>query len=193
MKSKTHSDDRRVRRTHDRLHAALIPLILEKGYDAVTIQDLLDRADVGRTTFYAHYRDKHELLDRGIRDLLRLDARPPERCTGATERLLRFSLPFLEHVERYREHGELPMDPSGAAAIHEHLRRVLEDALASELRSELGRHPASRADAVPAELLARHVAGTFVLALGWWLEHPERSAREVDGWFRKLVGGVLGD
>jgi AcrR family transcriptional regulator len=185
--------DRRVEKTRTLLHGALASLVHEKPYDDIVVQEILTRADVGRSTFYAHYRDKDELLDRGIRDLLRLDARPPERCTGATERLLRFSLPFLEHVERYREHGELPMDPSGAAAIHEHLRRVLEDALASELRSELGRHPASRADAVPAELLARHVAGTFVLALGWWLEHPERSAREVDGWFRELVGGVLGD
>lgn len=184
--------DRRVQRTRTLLHGALASLVHEKSYDDIVVQEILTRADVGRSTFYAHYRDKDELLDRGIRDLLRMGVRPPERCTDGTERLLRFSLPFLEHVERYREHGVLPMDATGAAAIHERLRRVLEDALAPELRAELDRRPAPSAHAIPAELLARHVAGSFVLALGWWLEHPAHSAREVDALFRRLVGPVLG-
>ena len=83
------------------------------------------------------------------------------------------------------------MDASGAAAIHDHLRRVLEDALALELRAEMRRRPVTPIDSIPPGLLARHVAGTFVLALGWWLEHPTRSARDVDAWFRALVEPVL--
>ena len=54
--------DRRVRRTRQLLRDALMELTLERGYDHVTIQDILDRADVGRSTFYAHYRDKDDLL-----------------------------------------------------------------------------------------------------------------------------------
>src|SRR5437867_644732 len=53
--------DRRVRRTTRALIEALVALVLEKRYDAITIQDLLDRADVGRSTFYAHYRGKDDL------------------------------------------------------------------------------------------------------------------------------------
>lgn len=56
------SPDRRVRRTKLLLHRALIELILEKGYSRTTVQDILDRADVGRSTFYSHYRDKDDLL-----------------------------------------------------------------------------------------------------------------------------------
>ena len=184
--------DRRVHDTRTQLHDALASLVHEKPYDDIVVKEIVARADVGRSTFYAHYRDKDELLDRGIRDLLRLDVQPPERWTCATERILRFSLPFLEHVAGYREHGVLPMDASGAAAIHDHLRRVLEDALARELRAAMRRRSDSPLDSIPPGLVARHVAGTFVLALGWWLEHPTRSARDVDAWFRALVEPVLG-
>jgi hypothetical protein len=61
--------DRRVRRTHRLLHQALMSLVLEKKYEAVTVQDILDRADVGRSTFYTHFGDKDELLRDGLRYL----------------------------------------------------------------------------------------------------------------------------
>ncbi len=54
--------DRRVQRTRQLLQDALVSLIQEKGYEAVTVQDILDQANVGRSTFYAHFRDKEELL-----------------------------------------------------------------------------------------------------------------------------------
>ena len=54
--------DRRTRRTRRSLREALFALILEKGYDAVTIEHITERADLGRTTFYLHYRDKEDLL-----------------------------------------------------------------------------------------------------------------------------------
>lgn len=56
------STDRRVRRTRRLLHRSLIELMVERGYARITVQDVLDRADVGRSTFYSHYRDKDDLL-----------------------------------------------------------------------------------------------------------------------------------
>src|SRR5688500_10053452 len=64
------AEDRRVRRTTDALVDALIHLVVEKGYDAVTVQDLLDHADIGRSTFYAHYRGKDDLLTKSFERLL---------------------------------------------------------------------------------------------------------------------------
>jgi AcrR family transcriptional regulator len=58
----TTTPDRRVRRTRQALQDALFTLMTEKGYDAVTVQDTIDRADVGRSTFHSHYADKDELL-----------------------------------------------------------------------------------------------------------------------------------
>jgi AcrR family transcriptional regulator len=74
--------DRRVRRTRKLLHDAFIALIIEKCYEKTTIQDILDRADVGRPTFYVHYRDKESLLTANF------DAMPRPRwacsCGGST-------------------------------------------------------------------------------------------------------------
>ncbi len=63
--------DRRVRRTRDSLHRALVELMIERGYDRITISEILTRADVGRSTFYTHYRDKDDLLLRSCADYLR--------------------------------------------------------------------------------------------------------------------------
>ena len=60
--SATAAQDRRVRRTRAALRDAFLALVSEKGYEKITIQDILDRADVGRSTFYVHYRDKEALL-----------------------------------------------------------------------------------------------------------------------------------
>jgi AcrR family transcriptional regulator len=65
--------DRRAARTRRSLHQALISLILRKGYDAITVQEIIDEADIGRATFYAHYRGKE--------DLLRGASRRAESCT----------------------------------------------------------------------------------------------------------------
>src|SRR4030067_3389625 len=54
--------DRRVQKTRKLLQDALIELVAEKGYESVTVQEILDKANVGRSTFYAHFQDKDQLL-----------------------------------------------------------------------------------------------------------------------------------
>ena len=61
--------DRRVHRTRRLLHKALMSLILEKKYEFITVQEVLDRADVGRSTFYMHFQDKDDLLFSGFQYL----------------------------------------------------------------------------------------------------------------------------
>ena len=62
MKKQGRKPDERIRRTHQRLGSALVQLIAEKPIDDITVQDVLDRASVGRSTFYLHFRDKNDLL-----------------------------------------------------------------------------------------------------------------------------------
>ena len=61
--------DRRIRRTQHGLREALLNLIVERGWDAVTVRDVCERADVGRSTFYVHFADKESLLLSGFDDL----------------------------------------------------------------------------------------------------------------------------
>jgi AcrR family transcriptional regulator len=68
-KTRISKPDRRVQKTKKLLTEALIELILEKGYEQTTVQDILDRANVGRATFYTHYENKDLLLVDGHRNL----------------------------------------------------------------------------------------------------------------------------
>ncbi|MFE9579485.1 TetR/AcrR family transcriptional regulator [Nocardia sp. NPDC006044] len=83
MKRLTGSTDRRVRRTKSLLHRALIELMLERGYDRISVRDILHRADVGRSTFYAHFRDKDDLLLVSSTDYLRAAVTAPGSEAGA--------------------------------------------------------------------------------------------------------------
>src|SRR5215469_3593940 len=96
--------DRRVARTRALLHRAHLALILEKGYEAVTVEDICAAADVGRSTFYAHYPNK-EALHRGGLDQLRheLVSRQAEHGDAGGGPLA-FSLPMFEHA---REHLDI--------------------------------------------------------------------------------------
>jgi AcrR family transcriptional regulator len=116
--------DRRIQKTKSLLHEALGSLIREKPYDAIVVQEILDRANVGRATFYMHFRDKDDLLVSGIHDMIR-----PVHTTKSSpsvkryERLITFSLPIFEHIQRHRHIGSAKMGVRGRAVIHEHLRK----------------------------------------------------------------------
>ncbi|WP_051132977.1 TetR/AcrR family transcriptional regulator [Nocardia paucivorans] len=81
--------DRRIRRTRDALHLALIESMLERGYERVTVSDIIARADIGRSTFYAHYRDKDDLLVVSCTEFLRREiADSPDRSPLAPVRIM---------------------------------------------------------------------------------------------------------
>ena len=165
------TEDRRVRRTKKHLQEALDSLIREKPYDEIVVQEILDRADVGRSTFYMHFRDKDELLASGIRNMLGSMPAPPEVPSAGKrpEQLLGFSLPTLEHIHRHLRVGAARMGARGRAVVHEHLRRVVAARIADDVRriAPGRRRPAG---SVPPDLLVPFVAATFILVLNWWVE-----------------------
>lgn len=188
------SKDRRVQKTRGLLHGALASLIHEKSYDAIVVKEILGRANVGRSTFYTHFRDKDELLDSGIRDVLGANAATsPVPSADLADRILRFSLPLFEHIERQRSAGNAAVDAQGHAVVHEHVERVLVELIADDLRRAGQRRP-ERGHGVPCDLLAQHVASTFVLVLNWWVESGEPlAAGKANERFRALVLPALSE
>src|SRR5712691_3374816 len=91
--------DRRIQKTQKLLHEALNSLIHEKDYDSIVVKEILDRANVGRSTFYMHFRDKDELLVTGMGDMLwSLQAAGPLSSAKWHEKIIWFSLPIFEHI-----------------------------------------------------------------------------------------------
>lgn len=113
-------EDRGVRRTRRLLHEALRSLIVEKGYDHVTVQDVIDRADVGRATFYAHFRDKDDLLMSGFEEMRKSLRRHLVTSPRAHEKPLGEGLGFaralFDHAQGHRREYRAQVG-SGAAAL----------------------------------------------------------------------------
>lgn len=180
--------DRRVERTRRTLHEALIRLIVRKGYDALTVQEIIDEADVGRATFYAHYRGKDDLLRGGferLRDELKTARKEAYRSKRG--RPLPFSLAMFEHACAYREVYRAMLGGQGSNIATSEIRRVLTEFVKEDL-SELGEDVA-----VPRDLRLQFVVGTFLTALTWCLEkRPKLQPSQIDEMFRHLITRGIG-
>jgi len=180
--------DRRVQKTQNLLREALASLILEKDYDSILVQEILDRANVGRSTFYMHFRDKDDLLVSGIKDMVRRDPSSKLASSAKTyEKLIQFSLPIFEYHDRHRRKGVARMGARGRAILHEHLRRTICELITDDVRKALqGRRKAP--GPIPATLVTEYVASTFHLVLNWWVEsRSSLRAKEINDLFRALV------
>lgn len=180
--------DRRAARTRRALHEALISLILRKGYDSITIQEIIDAADVGRSTFYAHYTSKEDLLRGGFESLRSELAGARHRASGKRHAgPLTFSLALFEHACGYKHvYRALVGGRGGAVAVNE-IRRVLSDLVQDELRA------AWEDAAVARELAVEFVVSTFLTVLTWLLTRkPKLTPFQADVMFRRLVIGGIG-
>jgi len=159
-------DDRRVRRTRQALTGALIELVLEKRYDAITIQNLLDRADVGRSTFYAHYRGKDDLLVRSFEGLLEMLDQAMDRDGAAGGRVA----PVRELFRHVGEMGEFHR-----ALVRAHMLDRVYRAGTSYLSRTIARRLAAGSaytggDAARLPALAHAFAGALFGMLRWWVD-----------------------
>ena len=188
----TNGYDRRVRRTRQLLHTALASLIHQKPYEGIVVKEILARANVGRSTFYSHFRDKQDLLETSIRDVL--EQRETLSCTrgrSVGDPILERTLRLFEHIERQRAALREPPDVRRLAGVHERLEAELVRSIVQALESR----PAARtqnAPAIPPELIAQFVASTFLVVLQWWFEKaPSRSAAEANDVLAGLLQPVL--
>jgi len=183
--------DRRAARTRRALHEALIALILRQGYEATTIQDIIDAADVGRSTFYAHYTGKEDLL-RGEFAALRAELTAARRDAsgrrdGGRDEPLAFSLAMFEHACGYKQVYRALVGGRGSAVAVNEIRRVLSDVVRDDLSGAWDDRTVSR------ELAVEFVVSTFLTVLTWLLTRkPKLAPSEADAMFRRLVIAGIG-
>jgi AcrR family transcriptional regulator len=146
------------------LQAALLGLLEERDYDAITVQDVLDRADIGRATFYAHFRDKDDLLTSGLADVLgefraRLQRQPSAEVIGF----------LFRHVAGHRHLWRSLSRGRGGSIVRRHLHDALAESLDEHLRAiAAGRRVAPR---VPLEIVVEFLVSAVLSLQFWWLEH----------------------
>ncbi|MFT3693756.1 MAG: TetR/AcrR family transcriptional regulator [Kofleriaceae bacterium] len=175
--------DRRVRRSRAELHQALVALILEKGWDRVTVQAVCDRAGVGRSTFYVHFADKEDLLVGGlehVRDELRRRTRALDRPPPFA-----FLAGLIAHADGSRKLFRAVIGKRSGLAVQRRFREIVGELMTEELHTR----------GVASELIAstsRFLTGALVEMLFAWVEgHDTSSAREVERQFVRLASRVL--
>lgn len=185
----TEKMDRRTARTKRALHGALMTLIVRKGYDAITVQDIIDEADIGRSTFYTHCTGKEDLLRSGFQMLhAELEAqRTAARRDAARGGVLGFSLAMFEHASRYKPIYRALVGGRGGVITITEIRRVLTEVVKRELSGT------EEDETLPRDLRIRFVVGTLLTTLTWWLDRrPTLAPSEVDLVFRHLVLSGIG-
>lgn len=185
MKTTEKPLDRRQRRTRKLLRDALMQLIVEKGFDSLSVQDITDRADVSRATFYLHFRDKEDLLFNSMRELYddladkvhlikdphdvlaQIMAGNHDACLEASD---------FEHVAEYSNFYSVLLSDKGVASFMVQVRRYL-----AQIFNEQVVEPALAAGGgprLPPELVAHALAGAHIGIISWWLEAGEQFSPE---------------
>ena len=171
----------RVQRTQQALLASLLELIVEKGYDRTTVEDVLRRADVGRTAFYDHFENKQDLL------LRRFAATPWIRGgvgVGGDGAAVPFDVTFLfAHIA---DQHELVSALRGTSAFDETIESLRNNLLDSFTRLLQDRSTSGDIDG-NLQLTAQALTGALMQLLTWWLEAgmPETPAT-MASWFAQL-------
>jgi AcrR family transcriptional regulator len=185
--------DRRVERTRQLIRAAFRSLLEEKGFETLTVQEIIDRANVGRATFYAHFDSKDELFASGFDELrASLKARQRAALSGGGEigeRVFGFSHEIFAHANEYRHVFGSMIGKHSGAVVQRLLHKLLVDLVRDDVKAACER---GAANAVTIDAVAQFIAGGLFGLLVWWLNTtPRLSAAEVNAMFRKLAMPAL--
>jgi AcrR family transcriptional regulator len=154
--------DRRVKRTQQLLAKALIVLTLEKGYEAVTIRDITDYADVGYATFFRHYHDKDALL-RDVSEVVLADLKgllPTSAGADAVE----IGTTLFRYVQENSNIIRVLLSSRGTSSLVQHIIDI-------SIQDVLNKNTSLEGSAIPIEIAAYHLVNSSIAMIQWWLEH----------------------
>jgi AcrR family transcriptional regulator len=194
MAEVTKKADRRIQRTRELLRQALMSLIVERGYEAITIQDITERANVARTTFYLHFRDKDELLFQTMRDVYEEIA---ARVDAHYAHLLQQGVPDqadasdFQHIADFAAFYKIMLSERGSAAFLVRVRSYLAEMIQKQVIAPI--MPPNGTPNLPPDLVGYLIAGMQIAAYYWWLQHDmQPSAQTMAQWVQDYcLHGVL--
>ncbi|MCI1727594.1 MAG: TetR/AcrR family transcriptional regulator [Lachnospiraceae bacterium] len=181
--------DRRQKKSREAIFEAFSSLIMQKEYSEITVQDITEKANVGRSTFYAHFDTKDALLkevctslfDHVVRD--HAEAEKTHDFSGGKNDTDSMITHILYHVKdnRYNITGILHGE-SGSLFLH-YFKQYLTGIFRNEFHGRL------RKTDVPEDYLYHHISCSFVDTLNWWIEDGMKESPEtVEHYFRSVTG-----
>lgn len=181
--------DRRIQRTRHLLREALMALIAEKGYDALTVQDVTDRANIARTTFYLHYKDIDDLLFSSMAEMYEelftqwMQAAPALLTSEGTAYS---EVMDFQHVARYAPFYRVMLSERGSMRFLVRVQNFIAQSMEATLRRFL---PEGHTPAIPLDLMAAMLAGIEIGVMMWWVQNDMPHTPEAMAKFCDRFGG----
>jgi len=178
------TSDRRVQKTVRALREALVALVTERGWDGFTVQDLCERADVGRSTFYMHFADKEDVLNGGFEEFRKgvqevIASRPQPAKPFA------FARAMIEHTWEQRQAFRALLGKGSGQAVLRRFREMVIDLVQDDLADVKASRQRKGAATV-------FLAGGFLELLTWGLEDGSASGSgELEQLFEQMAAPVL--
>ena len=168
----------------------MVALIGKKGFNAITVQDIAERAGVNRATFYLHYKDKNDLLIKSLRDALDeliADITPPapdEISPGENSPRDNALEPILQVVNHVARHADFYRVMLGADGVPSFIARVRDYIEEITLKWFAVLQPNVAEIVVPVEIIVNYLSGAYIGVIIWWLDHnrphsPEYMANQL--------------
>lgn len=172
-------EDLRVRRTEKALRHALMTLIRRKGYDDISIQDIVDEAETSRVTFYRHYKDKGHLLTACLDDVYQELVACLEPCSLLNLHPEKPPILILyKYLEQNLELYRAILNSQGSLMVQKRIRDYLVQIIHQEMLEELSFHQISPKTPIPIQLVALQVAVAELGLVLWWIDNPTAYSAE---------------
>lgn len=178
--------DRRTIRTRQAIFHAVSELMQEKKYSNITIQDIIDRANIGRSTFYAHFSTKDELLSMCIETIFDFLNQYVANSVESSDQKSRI-LPVAELFDHVKDNKRLIkglMSVENAEVLH-----IVQSYWNKKISAYLeARLPGGKEPRIPLELLTNHISSTMIYFLRWWVENENPyTPQQMDQYFQDLI------
>lgn len=184
--------DRRQQKTRTAIFRAFTTLLNKQNYNAITVQDIIDEANIGRSTFYAHFETKDELLKSLCRELFdhiigtamdKHDTHGLYTCTNAPHSVI---CHILQHLQENDNNILTLLSCESGPIFMRYFKSGMEELVRTQILQDTA--PGS----VPREFLINHIAGSFVEMVQWWLDGGcAQTPQELDDCFRAVTEPII--
>ncbi len=186
--------DRRQKKTRTAIFTAFSTLLMEKSYNRITVQEIIDTADVGRTTFYTHFETKDDLLKALCEELFGHIIDSAMDCTHTHGLYSDGTAPesVFCHLLQHLQENDNNILGLLSGESREIFLRYFKDSLNDLVRSYFVSYNRNNNLDIPQDFLINHISASFVEMVFWWLrDHMKQTPSELDRYFRAVIEPVL--
>lgn len=186
--------DRRQQKTRTAIFAAFTSLLAEKSYGRITVQEIIDAANVGRTTFYAHFETKDDLLKELCEELFGHIIGSAMDCTYTHGLYSDGSAPesVFCHLLQHLQENDKNIIALLSCESSEMFLRFFKDSLNELVRSQFINQNRKANTDIPEDFLINHISGSFVEMVLWWIKgHRKQTPEDLDRYFRAVIEPII--